>query len=58
MRVTTEVPRLTELIRPTSPSPLTTGSSRLTPSVEPLSIPTVEYQIVGERVMTDAVTGV
>ena len=57
-RVTTAVPRLTELIRPTSPSPLITGSSILTPSPDPLSMPTVEYQTVGEREMTEAVTGV
>ena len=56
--VTSAVPGVTSVTRPTSPSPLTTGSLIRTPALEPLSIVTVEYQTVGERPITRAVTGV
>ena len=56
--VTSAVPWVTSVTRPTSPSPVTTGSFIFTPSPEPLSIVTVEYQTVGERPITRAVTGV
>ena len=56
--VTSAVPWVTSVTRPTSPSPLTTGSLICTPAPEPLSIVTVEYQTVGERPITRAVTGV
>ena len=36
---------------------MTTGSLRSIPALEPLSIVTVEYQTVGERPITRAVTG-
>ena len=42
---------------PTSPSPLITGSLTRTPSGEPLSIVTVEYQMLGLFPTTVAVTG-
>ena len=58
IRVTTAVPWVTSVIRPASPSPVTTGSFTFTPALEPLSMVTVEYQTVGERPMTRAVTGV
>ena len=57
IRVTTELPPLTEVMRPISPSPVMTGSLAEMPSPEPASMPTVEYQTVGERLVTVAVTG-
>ena len=45
------------VIFPASPCAATTGSSTRTPSLDPLSIVTVEYQTVGERPITRAVTG-
>ncbi len=54
--VTCEEPPLTDLIRPTSPSPSTTGSLTWTPSSLPTSIVTVAYQIVGERAITRPAT--
>ena len=47
--VTLAVKCVTSVTRPTSPSPLTTGSLTSTLSPEPWSIVTVEYQTVGER---------
>src|SRR3712207_2204953 len=47
--VTTALPEDTDFTRPTSPAPLRTGWSFLTPSEEPLLITTVEYQVLGER---------
>ena len=58
IRVTWAVPWVTSVTRPTRPSPLTTGSLVATPSPEPESMVTVEYQTVGERPITRAVTGV
>ena len=43
------LPSETDLTFPTSPAPLTTGSSTLTPSLEPLLIFTCWYQVLGER---------
>ena len=58
IKLTSAVPRVTSVIRPTNPSPSTTGSLIATPALDPLSIVTVEYQTVGERPITLAVTGV
>ena len=56
MSRTCERPPATRRTRPTRPAPLTTGSPSRTPSLEPLLIVTVEYQTVGERPNTRAVT--
>ena len=58
IRVTWEVPPVTEEILPASPSAAMTGSLRAMPSELPLLMPMVEYQTVGERVITRAVTSV
>ena len=50
--VTTALPSETERTLPTSPCPLTTGWPTSTPSLEPLLISTVEYQVDGERAKT------
>ena len=55
--ITIALPSETDLTLPTRPSPLTTGWSGLTPSLEPLLISTVEYQVLGERAKTRAITG-
>ena len=47
--ITTALPSETDLTLPTRPWPLTTGSSTATPSLEPLLIVTVWYQVLGER---------
>ena len=57
MSTTCASPEPTRRTRPTSPAPSTTGSPSRTPSLEPLLTVTVEYQIVGERLNTRAVTG-
>ncbi len=57
MRVTCAASPVTVVTRPTRPSPLTTGSSTSTPSELPRLMLTVEYQSVGERTTTRAVTG-
>ncbi len=44
-------------ILPARPCAATTGSSIRKPSLDPWSIVTVEYQTVGERPITLAVTG-
>src|SRR5262245_47977521 len=49
--VTSDVPPVVAVTLPTSPSPVTTGSLARTPSPEPTSIVTLEYQTVGERPM-------
>ena len=55
--ITIALPSETDLTLPTSPSPLITGWSGRTPSLEPLLISTVEYQVLGERAKTRAITG-
>ena len=57
MSVIWAVPDATPVTFPTRPSPVTTGWSTWSPSVRPLSICTVEYQSVGDRAITRAVTG-
>jgi hypothetical protein len=56
MSVTFAVKGVTSVTRPTSPSPFTTGSFTATPSFEPASTWTVEYQTVGGRWITRDVT--
>ena len=57
IRVTWAVLGVVWVTFPASPCAATTGSSIRTPSPEPLSIVTVEYQTVGDRPTTRAVTG-
>ena len=52
------MPPVTLVTLPTSPPAAITGWLTRTPSSEPLSILTLEYQTVGERAITRAVTGV
>jgi hypothetical protein len=55
--VTSAVPPVTLVTLPASPPEAITGWSTRTPSLEPRSIFTVEYQTVGERAITRPVTG-
>jgi hypothetical protein len=47
--ITTALPSETDLTLPIRPCPLTTGSSTATPSLEPLLMIAVWYQVLGER---------
>ena len=57
MREISDVPPVTFVTRPARPPAAITGWFTRTPSPEPLSIFTLEYQTVGERAITRADTG-
>src|SRR6266576_4706375 len=54
--VTSDWPPTTDVTLPASPPAATTGSSMCTPSELPALMITLEYQTVGEREITRAVT--
>src|SRR3979490_106998 len=57
IRLTWAALEATWVTLPTRPSPLMTGSLVRTPAASPLSIVTVEYQMLGDLANTVALTG-
>ena len=57
MSATVALPPVVEMTLPTRPSAVTTGWSASMPSLLPRSIWIVEYQTVGDWLITRAVTG-